>query len=221
MTLVLGFASGLPLALSSGTLQAWLTIEGVDLKTLGWLTVLGLPYTYKFGWAPLLDRFQLGGHRGGRRRGWLVGLQIGMALILWALSLSDIVFDAWRAESLRPEQRGLGAAWSVVGYRLAMLVSGGLALMLADLYLGFAGTYRLMAGLCLVMAVVAFFAPEPSTERAPTSLRAAVVEPFKDFLGRHRGLVAACRHRALQARRCVCRQPINGLSDSRGGLFGG
>lgn len=210
MTLVLGFASGLPLALSSGTLQAWLTIEGVDLKTLGWLTVLGLPYTYKFGWAPLLDRFQLGGHRGGRRRGWLVGLQIGMALILWALSFSrpmepgglawlaslafvlvvfsasfDIVFDAWRAESLRPEQRGLGAAWSVVGYRLAMLVSGGLALMLADLYLGFAGTYRLMAGLCLVMAVVAFFAPEPSTERAPTSLRAAVVEPFKEFFGRH------------------------------------
>ncbi|MFZ9812850.1 MAG: hypothetical protein ACO3DD_07205, partial [Burkholderiaceae bacterium] len=55
MTLVLGFASGLPLALSSGTLQAWLTVEGVDLKTLGWLTVLGLPYTYKFGWAPLLD----------------------------------------------------------------------------------------------------------------------------------------------------------------------
>ena len=72
MTLVLGFASGLPLALSSGTLQAWLTVEGVDLKTLGWLTVLGLPYTYKFGWAPLLDRFQLGGPRGGRRRGWLV-----------------------------------------------------------------------------------------------------------------------------------------------------
>ena len=56
MTLVLGFASGLPLALSSGTLQAWLTVEGLDLKTLGWLTMLGLPYTYKFAWAPLLDR---------------------------------------------------------------------------------------------------------------------------------------------------------------------
>ncbi len=209
MTLVLGFASGLPLALSSGTLQAWLTVEGVDLKTLGWLTVLGLPYTYKFGWAPLLDRYRLGGRFGGRRKGWLVGLQIAMACVLFALSLSepmapgglawlasmafllvilsasfDIVFDAWRAESLRPEQRGLGAAWSVVGYRIAMLVSGGMALMVADLYLGFAGTYRVMAGLCLVLAAVAFFAPEPSAARPPASLRAAVVEPFKEFFSR-------------------------------------
>ncbi|MFM1928071.1 MAG: hypothetical protein RIR28_654, partial [Pseudomonadota bacterium] len=72
MTLIMGFASGLPLALSSGTLQAWLTVEGVDLKTLGWLTVLGLPYTYKFGWAPLMDRFSLGGAARGRRKGWLV-----------------------------------------------------------------------------------------------------------------------------------------------------
>ena len=209
MTLVLGFASGLPLALSSGTLQAWLTVEGVDLKTLGWLTVLGLPYTYKFGWAPLLDRYQIGGRAGGRRRGWLVGLQLAMAGILVAMSFSepmapgglvwlasmafllvvfsasfDIVFDAWRAESLTPEQRGLGAAWSVIGYRIAMLVSGGMALMLADLYLGFAGTYRVMAGLCLVLAVVAAFAPEPSTARPPTNLRAAVVEPFREFFGR-------------------------------------
>ena len=162
MTLIMGFASGLPLALSSGTLQAWLTIEGVDLKTLGWLTVLGLPYTYKFGWAPLMDRFRLGGASAGRRKGWLVALQLGLAGVLLLISLSenvqtpeglwrlaslafllvilsasfDIVFDAWRAESLRPEDRGLGAAWSVIGYRLAMLTSGGLALMLADLYLG-------------------------------------------------------------------------------------
>jgi len=209
MTLLLGFASGLPLALSSGTLQAWLTVEGVDLKTLGWLTVLGLPYTYKFGWAPLLDRYQIGGRAGGRRRGWLVGLQFAMAGILVAMSFSepmapgglvwlasmafllvvfsasfDIVFDAWRAESLTPEQRGLGAAWSVIGYRIAMLVSGGMALMLADLYLGFAGTYRVMAGLCLVLAVVAAFAPEPSTARPPANLRAAVVEPFREFFGR-------------------------------------
>ncbi|MFZ9671077.1 MAG: hypothetical protein ACO3AX_06110, partial [Burkholderiaceae bacterium] len=166
MTLVLGFASGLPLALSSGTLQAWLTVEGLDLKTLGWLTMLGLPYTYKFAWAPLLDRFTLGGKWGGRRKGWMVGLLLAMAAILlgmsWTLDVAqaglgrlaalafalvvmsasfDIVFDAWRAESLSPSQRGLGAAWSVIGYRLAMLVSGGLALMLADLYLGFSGSY--------------------------------------------------------------------------------
>ena len=77
-TLALGFASGLPLALSAGTLQAWLTVEGVNLTTLGWLTVLGVPYTYKFAWAPALDRFQLGGKRGGRRRGWAPIDRIGL-----------------------------------------------------------------------------------------------------------------------------------------------
>jgi MFS transporter, PAT family, beta-lactamase induction signal transducer AmpG len=217
MTLILGFASGLPLALSTGTLQAWLTVEGVDLKTLGWLTLLGLPYTYKFVWAPLLDRYQLpfAGRWAGRRRGWIVALLLAMALVLfgmsqqapaastdslWGIALLafclvilsaslDIVFDAWRAESLLPQQRGLGAAWSVIGYRLAMLTSGGLALMLADLYLGFAGVYGLMGVFCIVLAGVAMFAPEPTATTAPRSLAAAVVEPFREFFGRNGALL--------------------------------
>lgn len=212
MTLVMGFASGLPLALSAGTLQAWLTVEGVELKTLGWLTLLGLPYTYKFAWSPLLDRFAVPGlgRWGGRRRGWMVTLLLAMAATLLAMSYQtpnssndslwgiaalafalvicsasfDIVFDAWRAESLTAAQRGLGAAWSVIGYRLAMLTSGGLALMLADLYFGFAGVYRLMATFCLLLSVVAMFAPQPSVAAAPRSLIAAVGEPFKEFFGR-------------------------------------
>lgn len=212
MTLILGFASGLPLALSTGTLQAWLTVEGVDLKTLGWLTLLGLPYTYKFLWAPLLDRYQLpfAGRWAGRRRGWIVALLLAMAAVLLAMSQQapsastdslwglailafclvilsaslDIVFDAWRAESLSPEQRGLGAAWSVIGYRLAMLTSGGLALMLADLYLGFAGVYGLMAIFCVALGTVAIFAPEPTQVTPPRSLVAAVVEPFREFFSR-------------------------------------
>ena len=212
MTLLLGFASGLPLALSTGTLQAWLTVEGVDLRTLGWLTLLGLPYTYKFLWAPLLDRYRIPGMGawGGRRRAWLVLLQLLMAAVLFAMSRQtpgsaadslwglaslgfclvllsasfDIVFDAWRAESLTERQRGLGAAWSVIGYRLAMLTSGGLALMIADLYLGFGGVYALMAVFCLVLAVVAAFSPEPSLAPAPRSLMAAVVDPFKEFFSR-------------------------------------
>lgn len=212
MTLLLGFASGLPLALSTGTLQAWLTVEGVNLKTLGWLTLLGLPYTYKFLWAPLLDRYQLpfAGRWAGRRRGWIVVLLLAMAAVLLAMSQQapsastdslwglailafclvilsaslDIVFDAWRAESLAPEQRGLGAAWSVIGYRLAMLTSGGLALMLADLYLGFAGVYALMAAFCVVLGIIAVFAPEPRQVTPPRSLVAAVVEPFREFFSR-------------------------------------
>ena len=212
MTLVMGFASGLPFALSAGTLQAWLTVEGVELKTLGWLTLLGLPYTYKFAWSPLLDRFAVPGlgRWGGRRRGWMVTLLLAMAATLLAMSYQtpnssndslwgiaavacalvigsariDSVFDAGRADSLTAAQRGLGAAWSVIGYRLAMLTSGGLALMLADLYFGFAGVYRLMATFCLLLSVVAMFAPQPSVAAAPRSLIAAVVEPFKEFFGR-------------------------------------
>ena len=212
MTLLLGFASGLPLALSAGTLQAWLTVEGVNLKTLGWLTLLGLPYTYKFLWAPLLDRYRFPakGNWAGRRRGWLVALLLAMAAVLAAMSFQapssdpnsliwlaalafglvilsasfDIVFDAWRAESLTPAQRGLGAAWSVIGYRLAMLTSGGLALMLADLWLGFQGVYLLMAGFAVVFAVIAAIAPEPTQAPVPRSLVLAVVEPFKEFFGR-------------------------------------
>ena len=211
MTLILGFASGLPLALSAGTLQAWLTVEGVNLKTLGWLTLLGLPYTYKFVWAPMMDRYRLPlGRWGARRKGWLVGLLIAMAAVLFGMSQQtpnadteslvgvatlaftlvllsasfDIVFDAWRAESLSAQQRGLGAAWSVIGYRIAMLTSGGLALMLADLYLGFAGVYALMAGFCLLLAVIAAFVPEPCATPLPKSLIAAVVEPFREFFSR-------------------------------------
>lgn len=214
-TLVLGFASGLPLALSGGTLQAWLTVEGVDLRTLGWLTLLGMPYTYKFAWAPLLDRYTLPGQRAGRRRGWMALLQFLMAAILWGMSMGspqasgdglawlavlglalvvasasfDVVFDAWRAESLQPEQRGLGAAWSVIGYRLAMLTSGGLALMLADLYLGFQGVYRLMAVFCAALGIAALWAPEPRQVQPPRSIAAAVVEPFREFFSRRAALV--------------------------------
>jgi PAT family beta-lactamase induction signal transducer AmpG len=108
-----------------------------------------------------------------------------LAFTLVLLSASfDIVFDAWRAESLTAAQRGLGAAWSVIGYRLAMLTSGGLALMLADLYLGFAGVYGLMAGFCGVLGIVALFVPEPNETAPPRSLVAATVEPFKEFFGR-------------------------------------
>ena len=136
MTLILGFASGLPLALSTGTLQAWLTIEGVDLKTLGWLSLVGLPYTYKFAWAPAIDRYRLPFNFAGRRRGWLVFFLVAMAVVLLLISQTspsdengifriallalllalfsasfDVVFDAWRAESLTKQLLGLGAAW--------------------------------------------------------------------------------------------------------------
>jgi PAT family beta-lactamase induction signal transducer AmpG len=178
--LLLGFASGLPLALSAGSLQAWLTVEGVDIATIGFFALAGLPYTFKFVWAPLVDRFEPPGL--GRRRGWLVLTQIGLALACLVMSgldpgrsvmamgvcavaiaflsaSQDVAFDAYRSDLLGDRERGAGAAVSVLGYRLAMLVSGGLALILADQWLGWPGTYRLMAALFALMAVVSAFSP--------------------------------------------------------------
>ncbi len=162
LLLLLGFSSGLPLALTAGTLQAWLTVEGVDLKTIGWFALVGQPYTYKFLWAPLMDRYALPFL--GRRRGWLLVTQVslaaaiafmgtlspkdspwllaGLALLVAFLSASqDVVFDAFRTDTLGAQERGAGAAVSVFGYRIAMLVSGGLALVLADSVLGWQSTY--------------------------------------------------------------------------------
>ena len=181
----LGFASGLPLALSSGTLQAWLTVEGIDIKTIGFFALAGLPYTFKFVWAPLLDRFEP--RWLGRRRGWLLITQLLLAAACWAMASfdpktsivalgvlavtvaflsasQDIVFDAYRADLLDAPERGAGAAVSVLGYRLAMLVSGGLALILADQWLGWPGAYRLMGGLFLIMALITLLAPRPEVD---------------------------------------------------------
>ncbi len=180
--LLLGFASGLPLALSTGSLQAWLTVEDVDIKTIGFFALAGLPYTFKFVWAPLLDRFEPPVL--GRRRGWLVATQLllagacfGMATLdprtsieavgICAVTIAflsasqDVVFDAYRADLLgeHERERGAGAAVSVLGYRIAMLVSGGLALILADQWLGWPNTYRLMAVLFVGMAGVTMFSP--------------------------------------------------------------
>ena len=168
LLLLLGFSSGLPLALTGATLQAWLTVSGVDLTTIGMFALVGQPYTYKFLWAPLMDRFTIPFL--GRRRGWLVVTQGALlAVIAWMGTLApgqspwllaslalaaaflsasqDIVFDAYRTDVLDAEERGAGAAVSVLGYRIAMLVSGGLALILADSWLGWTGTYWLMAAL--------------------------------------------------------------------------
>ena len=188
--LLLGFASGLPLALSAGSLQAWLTVAGVDLKTIGFFALAGLPYTFKFVWAPLIDRFEPPWL--GRRRGWLVLTQLLLAVACFAMSgldpdssiqamgmcavtiaflsaSQDVVFDAYRSDLLEESERGAGAAVSVLGYRLAMLVSGGLALILAEQWLGWPGTFRLMAGLFVLLSLVSVWAPRLADTVRPTS----------------------------------------------------
>lgn len=207
LLLILGFASGLPLALTSGTLQAWMTVENVDLKTIGFFSLVGQAYVFKFLWSPIMDRYTppiL-----GRRRGWLLITQIlllvaiasmgflnpashlrwmaALAVIIAFCSASqDIVFDAWKTDVLSAQERGTGAAVSVLGYRLAMLVSGGLALWLADRYLGWQATYWLMAALLIPCIIATFLAPEPTESiPVPRTLEQAVVEPLRDFFGRN------------------------------------
>ena len=206
LLLLLGFASGLPLALTGATLQAWLAVEGIDIRTIGWFALVGQPYVYKFLWAPLMDRYRLPFL--GRRRGWLALTQVlllvsigimgsispreaplvlaALAVVVAFLSASqDIVFDAFRADSLRAEERGAGAAVSVLGYRIAMLVSGGLALILVDNWLTWEQTFFLMAALMLVGLAATWAAEEPATPpSAPRTLAEAVREPLGEYFAR-------------------------------------
>ena len=203
---LLGFSSGLPLALTSGTLQAWMTVSGVDLATIGIFTLVGIPYTWKFLWAPFMDRYVPPFL--GRRRGWIAAMQMvlgaGIAIMgaldpvtmPWALAAlalmvafisasQDVVFDAYRADVLRPAERGIGAAVSVLGYRLAMLVSGALALILSD-QIGWQNTYWLMAALMIAAIGATLFGPEPEVKvTPPKTLTEAVIEPLREFFARN------------------------------------
>lgn len=207
--LFLGFSSGLPLALSGITLKGWLSTENVDIQSIGWFTLAGLPYTVKFLWAPLMDRFvplPL-----GRRRGWMFVSQVALLLTIVGMAFltpesdlklmgmlaffiaffsasQDIAFDAYRTDILHARERGFGAAVSVAGYRIAMLVSGAGALMLGD-QLGWNIAYLAMAILMLVGMTTSYICYQPQGESRPTTLKAAVVEPFVEFLKRPYAIV--------------------------------
>ena len=205
LMLPLGFASGLPLALTSGTLQAWLTVAGLDLKTIGVFTLIGLPYSLKFLWAPVMDRMSLPWL--GRRRGWMLLTQIAVAAGLALMALVgpesgpqrlgviavavafmsaslDIVFDAYRTDVLLPAERGFGAAVWVNGYRLALLLASAGALVLAD-HIGWRGTYLTLAALMATGVVTIFLSPNPPTAGpAPRTVREAVGLPLKELFSR-------------------------------------
>ena len=203
--LFLGFASGLPLFLTSKTLQAWMSVEGVDLGAIGWFSLVSLPYSLKFIWSPLLDRFVPPFL--GRRRGWLVVTQgalllaiafmcvqqpkqalqllaINAILIAFFSASQDIAFDAYRTDVLEQQEMGAGAAVAVLGYRIALLVTGSLALILAD-RIPWPTVYLLMSVLIAIGLFTSLWAPEPKDqERPPASLADAVSLPFIEFFQR-------------------------------------
>lgn len=206
---LLGFYSGLPIGLTGVMLQAWMTKAGIDLHTIGIFSLIGVPYTLKFLWSPFMDRFVPPWL--GRRRGWIVLVQLALLVGIAALGFGspvsalalfgvvalfiafssasqDIVIDAYRTDLLAEQERGAGAAASMTAWRIGALVSGGLGLILAD-HLGWQNTYLLMAGLMAIGIGCTLFAPEPDTRvQAPRSIREAVWGPFKDFFSR-RGAV--------------------------------
>ena len=205
IVMILGFASGLPLGLTGGTLQAWMKTENIDLGTIGLFSLVGLPYTLKFLWSPLMDRYVP--PLFGRRRGWMLLTQIGLIITIISLGFSDpkltpqyvaffavcvaffsasqdIAIDAYRTEVLSEEQLGAGASVYIMGYRLAMIVSGALALILSD-HMSWSTVYFIMA-MCMGVGILAsVFGPEPvTTEDAPKTLAEAVYKPFLEFFKR-------------------------------------
>ncbi len=201
----LGFSSGLPLALTRSTLQAWLMTEKVDLAVIGMFSLVGLPYVLKVLWAPLMDRFTPPWL--GRRRGWIIALQILLVISILGLghcspasfpagvafaalvtaffsASQDIAIDAYRADVLREAELGPGAATGVVGYRMAMLVSGAFALIASD-HLPWQSVYSVIAVIMLVCVVFTLVAPEPEVIAVPPKdLREAVWGPLSSYFKR-------------------------------------
>jgi PAT family beta-lactamase induction signal transducer AmpG len=209
--LVLGFSSGMPLALTGSTLSAWMVSEGVDIKTIGLFSLVGLPYAFKFLWSPLMDRYVPPFL--GRRRGWMIITQLILIVSISLLGFfhpashlvpiaflavavaffsasQDIVLDAYRTESLDAQERGAGAGVWIMGYRIAILVSGAVALILSD-FLSWRIVYVLMGAAMTIGCVTTLLCPEPSRTapdgkaiEPPRSLSEAVVFPFVEFLKR-------------------------------------
>lgn len=211
LCLFTGFSSGLPLFILISLLSAWLRETGINLKSIGLLALVQLPYVWKFLWAPLCDRYNLGL---GRRRSWMLLSQLGLlitipcfgvmdpqkdlaaisalALLIAFLSATqDIAVDAYRRELLHPSEMGLGNVLHVNAYKIAGLVPGALSLILADhldwSWVFFITALFMIPGLWLSLWTKE---PPPSPSR-PRDLRAAVLEPFREFIGR-KGLREAC-----------------------------
>lgn len=210
VSFLMGFACGLPLLLTSTVLQAWMKKEGIDLTVIGLMALVGLPYTLKFVWAPLLDRFTLSFL--GRRRGWLLIAQIALVFSIAGLGFTnpainpvimvfaavfvtffsasqDIVVDAYRREDLADEELGLGSSFYINGYRVGMLLASGGGLILAD-HLSFTMVYLIMAACMLPAIITTLLTPEPVISAGtPKNLREAIVEPLVEYFSRENAVL--------------------------------
>ncbi|MBF0573848.1 MAG: AmpG family muropeptide MFS transporter [Desulfamplus sp.] len=205
IALIMGFSCGVPLLLTISVLQAWMKQEGIDLGTIGIFSLVGLPYTLKFLWSPIFDRFTVPFF--GRRKGWLLISQILLIISIALLGLTnptkaplmvalaaflvtffsasqDIVVDAYRREDLRDEELGLGSSMYIYGYRAGMLLASGGGLILSD-HIPFSMVYLIMAASLIPAVIAAALAPEPlAVKGQPKTIKEAVVEPLKEYFSR-------------------------------------
>ncbi len=205
VALVMGFACGLPLLLTITVLQAWMKDAGVDLTVIGMMALVGLPYTLKFLWAPVLDRYTLPFL--GRRRGWLLVFQVFLIFSISGLGFTDpgkspwmvafaaflvtffsasqdIVVDAYRREDLPDMELGLGSSLYINGYRVGMLLASGGGLIMAD-YMPFSIVYQVMAACLLPGVITTLLAPEPKIfVSTPETLKEAVIDPLVEYFRR-------------------------------------
>jgi PAT family beta-lactamase induction signal transducer AmpG len=192
--LIMGFASGLPLLLTLSTLSYWLSKVGIDKTTIGLFALAGAPYTFKFLWSPVIDQMPLPllTRLLGRRKGWLVLLQLLLAAAIFSLGFTDpavnaeataiailavaffsasqdIVIDAYRIEILKPEEQGAGAGTTQVGYRIGLLLAGAGAVAMSD-FISWQAIFAILAAAVLACAVFTLFIPEPE-RHDPLALR--------------------------------------------------
>ncbi|SAL16057.1 AmpG-related permease [Caballeronia udeis] len=205
----IGFTSGLPLFTLVYLVQAWLRTEGVNLKEIGLFALIQFPYTWKFIWAPLMDRYvpRLPGWRPGRRRGWMIVTQLLVAIAIGALGFispkdqiwtvaaltalvaffgasQDIAIDAYRRELLADTEQGLGNAVFVNAYKIAALIPGSLGLILAD-HLPWSTVFLVTAAFMLPGMVLTLVVKEPEIHGTPPkNLRDAIIQPFREFIAR-------------------------------------
>jgi MFS transporter, PAT family, beta-lactamase induction signal transducer AmpG len=202
--MLLGAASGFPNQLTESALQAWLKDLGRTNTTIGLMSYVALPFLLKVLWAPLIDRYPLPFL--GRRRGWMLAMQLALAAALGAMALQnpalglmpvfccalainffsatqDIAIDAYRADVVTPSERGPAAAAANLGYRLTAWLAFAIALLVADHFGGWRTAYLLLAALMLCFCAVPLFAREPTAVHRPRTLRESIVEPLRELLG--------------------------------------
>ena len=209
--LILGYSSGLPLMLTASSLLIWYKDSGIDIKSISMLTLVAIPYTLKYLWAPLLDKISIKGL--GRRKGWILLSQLGLILLIATMSIfspdispltiafiaflisftsatQDIAINAYQTEILSEKERALGNSIAVMGYRIGMIVTGSLVLIFADYFDNWHIALLCTLPFFMIAPIVTIFVKENNNIQPPKTYSDAFIKPFAEFFTR-KGITTA------------------------------